>query len=664
MGQSAIKNPRRIVVLPGGGGTDPALEARVEYLEDNTYKITYFAEINGTTGTITKPTNSTILTDQFFGGVDAYVSTIQNGQPTGIFPQTAGGVAVDVTSFNAAGDFVLNGTPSAYPVALIYKLSIAAVNYQNLTIANVLDLEDTNAAKQTGWGANRVIFADANGVLTEDADFTFVSDNLNVGTSVTTPLVIGGSAVGSQLIHKSTTGNGTLTVAGHVFQVGNNGATTAAKIYNNGDVNIGNAVTTNQRLLRIGQDTAIVDIGSRVASTAQGAIYLSQTTPSNTNYNIAGDSTFSIINSPLAVANTNAVYIAHASTLNYTFFPNRISFTPTATVSGATDVFNFTTPASTNQTLSTETIGVRFNMSASIQHATGAITTQRDFVIDARTHSFVGASTITTAATLAISAAPIAGTNATITNGYALWLQSGSMLISSGILSVSAPTASNTGATVFTSSTTLTGTNSQNPNGMAFVHSGTGFGSTIYYGIGVQNRSSSALSAGMGVGILMGLGYGAGSFVNTRITSYAIGTVSSSLNSAFGIQTSIGGAVAERFTFYKESFGINTTTPNSYLQINGSVSTAYVQKTAAYVITSSDFTIECTSGTFDITLPTAVGITGRIYVIANSGAGTITLATTSSQTIDGNASGVLTLTQNKSYTVQSNNSNWVIIAVK
>lgn len=144
MGQSAIKNPRRIVVLPGGGGTDPALEARVEYLEDNTYKITYFAEINGTTGTITKPTNSTILTDQFFGGVDAYVSTIQNGQPTGIFPQTAGGVAVDVTSFNTAGDFVLNGTPSAYPVALIYKLSIAAINWQNLDQDYVLDMEITD----------------------------------------------------------------------------------------------------------------------------------------------------------------------------------------------------------------------------------------------------------------------------------------------------------------------------------------------------------------------------------------------------------------------------------------------------------------------------------------------------------------------------------------
>lgn len=149
-------------------------------------------------------------------------------------------------------------------------------------------------------------------------------------------------------------GASTITDAATLYITGAPIAGTNATITNamslwipSGNVNIGTAARTGQRLLRIGQDTAIVDIGSRVASTAQGAIYLSQTTPSNTNYNIAGDSTFSIINSPLAVANTNAVYIAHASTLNYTFFPNRISFTPTATVSGATDVFNFTTPAST-----------------------------------------------------------------------------------------------------------------------------------------------------------------------------------------------------------------------------------------------------------------------------------------------------------------------------
>ncbi len=139
---------------PGGGGADPALEARVEYLEDNEYKITYYAEINTSTGTITKPTGSTILLDQFFGGVDAYVSTIAGGQPTGDFPTTAGGVAVDVSSFDTMGNFTLSGTPSSYPVALIYILKIKAKDYSNLDITKILDLENINAVPYIGATAN------------------------------------------------------------------------------------------------------------------------------------------------------------------------------------------------------------------------------------------------------------------------------------------------------------------------------------------------------------------------------------------------------------------------------------------------------------------------------------------------------------------------------
>ena len=45
----------------------------------------------------------------------------------------------------------------------------------------------------------------------------------------------------------------------------------------------------------------------------------------------------------------------------------------------------------------------------------------------APTYAFTGASTMTTAATLAIEAAPIAGTNATITNAYSLWVQAGAV---------------------------------------------------------------------------------------------------------------------------------------------------------------------------------------------------------------------------------------------
>jgi hypothetical protein len=62
------------------------------------------------------------------------------------------------------------------------------------------------------------------------------------------------------------------------------------------------------------------------------------------------------------------------------------------------------------------------------------LVTQRAFRVSAPTYEFVGPSTITDAATLAISGAPIAGTNATITNSYALWVESGNVGLGSGVV--------------------------------------------------------------------------------------------------------------------------------------------------------------------------------------------------------------------------------------
>jgi hypothetical protein len=87
----------------------------------------------------------------------------------------------------------------------------------------------------------------------------------------------------------------------------------------------------------------------------------------------------------------------------------------------------------------------------------------------------------------------------------------------------------------------------------------------------------------------------------------------------------------------------------------------YSAKTANYTLTGSDRLINCTSGTFTLTLPTAVGSTGRVYDLKNTGSGVITLNTTSSQTIDANASGALTLNQWDNLTVVSDGANWIII---
>lgn len=128
MGGSIIKNPRKLFSQAGGGGA----------YGTNVFKIAYFASVTAASGTITIPTGATVLLDEFAGGIDAYVSTIVNGEPTGNNPQTAASVEVDVTSFDASGNYTLSGTPSAFPVALIYMLSIQGNDWGNLTTENIL----------------------------------------------------------------------------------------------------------------------------------------------------------------------------------------------------------------------------------------------------------------------------------------------------------------------------------------------------------------------------------------------------------------------------------------------------------------------------------------------------------------------------------------------
>lgn len=109
------------------------------------------------------------------------------------------------------------------------------------------------------------------------------------------------------------------------------------------------------------------------------------------------------------------------------------------------------------------------------------------------------------------------------------------------------------------------------------------------------------------------------------------------------------------------SVGIGTSTPTSTLHIVGSVGYAYTAQTGTYPITALDYEINCTANTFTTTLPTAVGITGRVYVITNSGAGTITLATTSSQTFANVVATPTTLTLSTltGVMVMSNGANWI-----
>ena len=86
---------------------------------------------------------------------------------------------------------------------------------------------------------------------------------------------------------------------------------------------------------------------------------------------------------------------------------------------------------------------------------------------------------------------------------------------------------------------------------------------------------------------------------------------------------------------------------------------SYVAKSGSYALTTSDYLVNFTATSLTATLPTASGITGQIFIIKNTSAGSLTIATTSSQTIDGAAP--TSLPTNSALTVMSNGSNWIII---
>lgn len=107
--------------------------------------------------------------------------------------------------------------------------------------------------------------------------------------------------------------------------------------------------------------------------------------------------------------------------------------------------------------------------------------------------------------------------------------------------------------------------------------------------------------------------------------------------------------------------GVGTATPTSILQVAGSFSLPYTATATSLAADATHHTIDVTATGQTITLPTAVGISGRIYTIKLTASGSGTVATTSSQNIDGSTTYSLA-SQYKYVTVQSTNAGWVVIA--
>ena len=115
------------------------------------------------------------------------------------------------------------------------------------------------------------------------------------------------------------------------------------------------------------------------------------------------------------------------------------------------------------------------------------------------------------------------------------------------------------------------------------------------------------------------------------------------------------------------SVGIGTTSPNSKLQVTGSVSLPYavVNNTGSYTLTANDHTIRRFGNVNNIIFPDAGTCVGRVYtIISSNGTGSnVGISPTSGQTVydDVTNATITFLTPNQRITVQSDGSNWIVI---
>ena len=132
-------------------------------------------------------------------------------------------------------------------------------------------------------------------------------------------------------------------------------------------------------------------------------------------------------------------------------------------------------------------------------------------------------------------------------------------------------------------------------------------------------------------------GHNAGVAVEPRVTALAHNRLASEVNS---VESTLGVRLNNVFATNVASISSNTTLDNTY---------------SIVLVTTS-------SSIIPVTLPTAVGIMNKVYVIkkVDSGTGYVSLGTTSSQTIDGNTSYYLS-NRWQYIVVVSDNSNWLII---
>lgn len=192
------------------------------------------------------------------------------------------------------------------------------------------------------------------------------------------------------------------------------------QFYTNGSIRA--AVDVNRMVL--------AEIG-QLNSAANSLITLA-TTGMTLHRNVADANTSVIIQQDHASSTGNILEVKNDTSTTLTIAQDGgLTLAPEAQTSGVPDTLTITGAAHTGITAATEDVGLYFNLAATKTWAAGAgpLATQREIRIAAPTYNgdALGALTITDAATVYISGAPVQGTNMTLSNTHALWVDAGNV---------------------------------------------------------------------------------------------------------------------------------------------------------------------------------------------------------------------------------------------
>jgi hypothetical protein len=161
-------------------------------------------------------------------------------------------------------------------------------------------------------------------------------------------------------------------------------------------------------------------------------------------------------------------------------------------------------------------------------------------------------------------------------------------------------------------------------------------------------------------------GLTAGSNINLGVSNgnYTI-SVTGITGGLTGSYLPLSGGTVTGGTIFTSGLTANTLNVTGLTQTKGITSTGgitfkQVTINGSYTATTDDYMIDVTGGTFTVSLPTAVGIQGRLIVVKNNGGGAVTVDPFGSETIDGKS--FVILGETNTIQLSSNGTEWVALS--